>query len=55
MNKTVQLLIKILVIIGFLGVLLSVAFDWGGRFEIVCCTVAAVGSFILFKQKKMRE
>lgn len=52
MNKIVQLIIKLIVIAGFAGVLLSVFLDWGGRFELICCTVAAVGSFILFSQKK---
>ena len=52
MSKVVQLIIKLIVIIGFAGVLLSIFLDWGGRFELVCCTVTAVGRFALFRRKR---
>lgn len=54
MNKTVNLILRLLVLVAFTGLLLSIALDRGERLELVCCTVATVGSYILFKQKKKR-
>lgn len=54
MNKTVNLILRLLVLVAFTGLLLSIALDWGERLELVCCTVATAGSYILFKQKKKR-
>ncbi|MCR5639588.1 MAG: hypothetical protein K6F97_12240 [Lachnospiraceae bacterium] len=55
MNKIVNLIIWLIVIVSYAGVLLSVTFDWGGKIETVCCGIAALGTLILFKSKKMRK
>ena len=54
MNKTVNLILRLLVLVAFTGLLLSIALDWGETLLLVCCTVATGGSYILFKQKKKR-
>lgn len=55
MNKGLILLIKIITTLSFLGLLICVAIDASGRMELVCCTVATVGTYILVSQKKKRK
>ncbi len=55
MNKRLILAIKIITTLSFLGLLICVAADASGRLELVCCTAATVGTYILVSQKKKRE
>lgn len=52
MNKSLQLVIKIIVILAYAGLLYMIFTGQDRRIETLCCAVAAVGSLILFKQKK---
>ncbi|MBO4616633.1 MAG: hypothetical protein J5717_04725 [Lachnospiraceae bacterium] len=52
MNKHLQLVIKVVVILAYAVLLYSIFVGQDKRVETVCCAVAALGSLILFKQKK---
>ncbi|MGI6721978.1 MAG: hypothetical protein ACOX4I_05435 [Anaerovoracaceae bacterium] len=54
MNKTLQMTFKIIALLGFIGVLLSIGMDLDRRVLMICCTVAAVGSFIALRQTKRK-
>lgn len=52
-NKKINLIIKILVILVYAGLLISIGTDAFSRsVELVLCAIATVGSFYLFIIKK---
>lgn len=55
MNKTVNLILRLLVLVAFTGLLLSIALDWGERLELVCCTVARWDHIFCLNRRKREQ
>lgn len=52
MNKKLKNILKMIAILAFSGLLLSIAFDGNAHLELACCAVATICSYIIFFSKE---
>lgn len=52
MNATIRRILQFIAIIAFSGLLASIMVDGDRRFELVCCAVATLCSYLVFFSKK---